>query len=113
MRKVGKQIRAVLEMSDKAGEFLKAYDLFRMAGMEAIPTSRVKVCRRACLYGLMEADNSVYPARFKSLPGWRNRIEMSGISKGNPKPREVKQVSKVPDRIPRVANSVFSLGGML
>ena len=102
MRPVGKQIRAILAASEKLGKPATATELFKLAGMEAIPTARSRVCRRAQQYGLM-TNEGIYPDKFQAAPGWQKRINQPHIS--NPK---YVAPEPPPRYIPKI-NSVWAL----
>ena len=118
MGKYGKHVIAVVEAAEVAGDWTPAMELFRRAGLEVIPTHATKVCSRAVAYGMMEANDSSYPARFRVLPGWRAIVEAGqkkprkSRAKAKEVPKRPMSFARVPDRIPRVPNSVFALGAM-
>jgi hypothetical protein len=103
MRPVGKQIRAILAASEKLGKPATATELFKLAGLDTIPTARCRVCRRAQQYGLM-TNEGIYPDKFQAAPGWQKRINQPHIS--NPK---YVAPEPPPRYIPKI-NSVWALG---
>jgi len=116
--KYGKHVIAVVEAAEVAGDWTPAMELVRRAGLDVAPNYSTKLCMRSVSYGMMEVNETSYPARFKAVPGWRAIVE-AGQKKPRKSRAKAKEVPKrplsfarVPDRIPRVPNSVFALGAM-
>ena len=99
-RPVGKQIRAMLEVSESLKRPAPALELARAAGLTLDSTNCTRICRRAESYGLMDiADDT--PLRFMARRGWRQSL-------GQPK-RFVNPRLPTKPHPARVINSVWSL----
>jgi len=100
-RPVGKQIRAMLEVSESLKRPAPALELARAAGLTLDSTNCTRICRRAESYGLMDIA-AERPLRFIARPGWDAQTA--------PKATAIKPVI---DQAPRrIINSVFALGAV-
>ena len=99
-RPVGKQIRAMLEVSESLKRPAPALELARSAGITLDSHNCTRICRRAESYGLMDIA-AERPLRFMARPGWRESIEPKSFQ--NPH-RETK-----PHPAKMMCNSVLSL----
>ena len=128
MRRVGRHIRSAMARSDALKRWATAVEL--CDGLNSYSSNCTKICRRAVAYGLAEEQEGTYPARFRALPHWRERVDVPGISTGKKPvaPSRIKELKptppqpvpptferhvvfqKVPDRLPeKIVNSVWSL----
>ena len=99
-RPVGKQIRAMLEVSESLKRPATALELARAAGLTLDSTNCTRICRRAESYGLMDiADDT--PLRFMARRGWRGSL-------GQPKRYVNPRLPTKPH--PARVNSVWGLG---
>ena len=99
-RPVGKQIRAMLEVSESLKRPAPALELARVEGLALDSGNCTRICRRAESYGLMDIA-AERPLRFIARPGWRESL-------GQPK-RFVNPRLPTKPHPARVINSVWSL----
>lgn len=102
-RPVGARIVAICETLDLCGA-LACREIFET--MDGVELANVhKYCHRAVGLRLLSINRQEYPATFKTLPGWQERL-------GRPySPQQVKRVASSIPRGVRVA-SVWALGAM-
>lgn len=100
---IGKQIRAILEASDRIGKPAQASVILSVAGIVTSSTNATRLCRRAEKYGLADAIDGV-PLRFMARQGWRDKIKINAKVE---KPNGIK--AKPAQAMPkRIINSVWS-----